>query len=269
LIVLSHGTGGGAATMAWLAETLAAHGYLVAAVNHHGNTGAEDHVALEGFVVWWDRPQDLSLVIDAVLADPRFADHVDPTRIAVAGFSVGAYSTIAAVGGQLNQQQWLDFCGQHPTSSNCKLPPEAPYTQADLDHLLAQNDRVKSAISQMGQSYRDPRFAAAFAIAPVLGPVLTASSLAAISVPVHLVVGTADDQAVPSVNAQPTAAAMPTATLELLDGVTHYSFLPRCTWLGGLARPQFCDDPPGVDRVATQQHVALSAVAFFDHVFGR
>src|SRR5256885_8472094 len=41
LIVLSHGTGGGAATMAWLAETLASNGYIVAAVNNHGNTAAE------------------------------------------------------------------------------------------------------------------------------------------------------------------------------------------------------------------------------------
>jgi dienelactone hydrolase len=35
LVVLSHGTGGGAAGMAWLAETLASNGYIVAAVNHH------------------------------------------------------------------------------------------------------------------------------------------------------------------------------------------------------------------------------------------
>src|SRR5262249_26455384 len=38
LIVLSHGTGGGAAMLSWLAEALASNGYLVAAVNHHGNT---------------------------------------------------------------------------------------------------------------------------------------------------------------------------------------------------------------------------------------
>ena len=48
LIVLSHGTGGGAAGMAWLAETLASNGYIVAAVNHHGNTAAEPSYQLQG-----------------------------------------------------------------------------------------------------------------------------------------------------------------------------------------------------------------------------
>jgi len=48
LIVLSHGTGGGAAGMAWLAETLASNGYIVAAVNHHGNTAAEPSYSFKG-----------------------------------------------------------------------------------------------------------------------------------------------------------------------------------------------------------------------------
>jgi predicted dienelactone hydrolase len=60
LIVLSHGTGGGAAGMAWLAETLASNGYIVAAVNHHGNTAAEPSYQLQGFMLWWDRARDIS-----------------------------------------------------------------------------------------------------------------------------------------------------------------------------------------------------------------
>ena len=38
LVVLSHGTGGSALQLSWLAEHLASNGYIVAAVNHHGNT---------------------------------------------------------------------------------------------------------------------------------------------------------------------------------------------------------------------------------------
>ena len=91
LIVVSHGTGGSAAGMAWLAETLAANGYLVAAVNHHGNTGFEDSTRLEGFIVWWDRPRDVSVLIDRLLADPRFGPRIDASRIGVAGFSIGGY----------------------------------------------------------------------------------------------------------------------------------------------------------------------------------
>jgi alpha-beta hydrolase superfamily lysophospholipase len=37
-VLLSHGTGGSAVQMMWLGYYLAARGYIVAAVNHHGNT---------------------------------------------------------------------------------------------------------------------------------------------------------------------------------------------------------------------------------------
>src|SRR5262249_7360202 len=37
LIMLSHGTGGSAAIVAWLGAALASRGYIVAAVNHPGN----------------------------------------------------------------------------------------------------------------------------------------------------------------------------------------------------------------------------------------
>ena len=42
LVLLSHGTGGSAVMLAWLGETLARAGYVVAAINHHGNTATED-----------------------------------------------------------------------------------------------------------------------------------------------------------------------------------------------------------------------------------
>ncbi|MFZ6876003.1 alpha/beta hydrolase family protein [Undibacterium sp. Di27W] len=105
LILLSHGTGGSAASMAWLAESLAAHGYIVAAVNHHGNTGYEDKTRLEGFVVWWDRPRDISILIDKLLADPVFGNRIDAQRIAVAGFSIGGYTALASVGGRISYTQ--------------------------------------------------------------------------------------------------------------------------------------------------------------------
>ena len=40
LVLLSHGTGGSAIQMMWLGYYLASRGYIVAAVNHHGNTAA-------------------------------------------------------------------------------------------------------------------------------------------------------------------------------------------------------------------------------------
>ncbi|MEO6824866.1 MAG: hypothetical protein ABI167_09140 [Nitrosospira sp.] len=70
LILLSHGTGGAASGLGWLGETLAANGYIVAAVNHHGNTRAEPTSMLQGTLIWWDRPRDLSVLIENLLTDP-------------------------------------------------------------------------------------------------------------------------------------------------------------------------------------------------------
>ena len=97
LIVLSHGTGGSAVGLGWLAQALAAQGYLVAAPHHHGNTAAEDTQPLQGTLVWWDRPRDLSRLIDRLLADPAWGPRIDASRIGVAGFSIGGYTALAIV----------------------------------------------------------------------------------------------------------------------------------------------------------------------------
>jgi predicted dienelactone hydrolase len=264
LVVLSHGTGGSAAGMAWLAETLAANGYLVAAVNHHGNTGFEGSARLEGFIVWWDRPRDLSVLIDRLLADPRFGPRIDASRIGVAGFSIGGYTALATVGARLSESRHRAFCAANPTSPLCVLPPEARSSAADLQKLFDTNERVKTALTHAGDSQRDPRVKAAFAIAPVMGPAMTDDSLAHIDVPVRIVVGSADDQAVPAVNGIPIAGRIPGSSVEVLTGVTHYAFLPDCTPKGRDVVKLLCADPEGMDRNELHRRVAAEAVAFFD-----
>src|SRR5260221_2071572 len=98
LIVLSHGTGGSAKIMAWLATALAAHGYVVAAVNHPGNNSLEPYKT-QGFTLWWERAKDLNVVLDLILADPTLGNRIDPGRIGAAGFSLGGYSVIELAGG--------------------------------------------------------------------------------------------------------------------------------------------------------------------------
>ena len=41
VVLISHGTGGSAAGMGWLGCRLAARGYVVLGVDHHGNTAGE------------------------------------------------------------------------------------------------------------------------------------------------------------------------------------------------------------------------------------
>lgn len=265
LILLSHGTGGAAPTLGWLAETLAANGYIVAGVNHHGNTGAEPAYRLEGFMVWWDRPRDISVLIDKLLADPRYGPRIDASRIGIAGFSLGGYTTLASVGARLSRDQWDKFCADAADDPSCKLPPEIArdHSMEEVRRLLTQDDRMKKELQRMGDAYGDPRVKSAYAIAPVLGPALVTDSLAGIRVPVRIVVGTADDQAVPATTAQPVAALIPKAELQLLPNVTHYTFLSTCNALGRTVRGQLCTDPEGVDREVVHRQVSRDALDFF------
>ena len=80
LIVLSHGTGGSALQMMWLGQYLASRGFIVAAINHHGNTGAEENYVPQAFALWWERTQDLRIAIDKLLADSQIGKRIDAKK---------------------------------------------------------------------------------------------------------------------------------------------------------------------------------------------
>lgn len=264
LVVMSHGTGGAAAQLSWLAEHLASNGYLVAAVNHHGNTAAEETYLPQGFVLWWERARDLSVVIDKLLADSRFGHRIDVSRIGVAGFSLGGYTVLTTAGARTDRNQWQRYCADEPADPGCNLPPEASFSMADIERLLKEDDSIKAAVGRSYESYRDDRVRAAYAIAPVLGPALDAQSLGDISIPVRIVVGDKDDQALPEANALPMEKAIPKAELQLLPGVAHYTFLATCNLKGRFFVRQLCKDPRGVDRHEVHQRIGADALAYFN-----
>ncbi|MEO8922852.1 MAG: hypothetical protein ABI330_08515 [Caldimonas sp.] len=145
------------------------------------------------------------------------------------------------------------------------MPPEISdkFSEADVKKMLSDNPRVKEAMSHMEDAYTDHRIRSAFVLAPVFGQVMTSSSLAAITVPVELVVGSADIQAIPSASVAPIAAAIPTVSLEVLPSVGHYTFMPVCNSRGKTYVKDLCGDADGVDRDAIHRRVGAWAVDFF------
>ena len=61
VVLMSHGTGGAAESLAWLARYLAEAGYVVLAANHHRNTGLEPYTA-EGLICWSDAVPGINLI---------------------------------------------------------------------------------------------------------------------------------------------------------------------------------------------------------------
>lgn len=99
LVILSHGYSNAPAVMTWLTENLASKGYVVAAIHHRDPdpyvVSAEKRAAPN-----FNRPVDIAFVAAALRRD--LGALIDPTRLALIGYSQGGYGVLAAGGARLD-----------------------------------------------------------------------------------------------------------------------------------------------------------------------
>ena len=261
VVLLSHGTGGSARQLGWLGCRLAARGYVAIGVDHHGNTAIEPYLA-EGFLCWWERARDLSTVLNQVSDEPQFQGRLDPTRVFAAGFSLGG-CTVLALAGALTDLDVYDAWRMEQGRSTG--PREFPDLSERVGPLLDTSAEFRASRERHGRSYRDARVKAVYACAPASSVrAFTVESLAAIDIPVGLMVGAVDTEAPPQDCAAWLAERIPGSGLTVLPGnVGHYVFLCEATELGQSSVPDICVDPPGVDRRTIHDQVAQEAVALF------
>lgn len=145
LVVFSHGSGGVRYQSYFLTEALASHGFVVAAPDHTGNTATDTLLGtpatFEQSAV--DRPLDVSVVIDALLArseDPAdpLADAIDPDRIGVTGHSFGGYTALAVAGGaqDLPTDERIDAIAPIAPAAGPRLLDEAEIQAVDVPTLV-------------------------------------------------------------------------------------------------------------------------------------
>ena len=106
LIIHSHGIVSNRTEMAYLAESLASHGYLVAATDYPLTSGSTAGGANAADVV--NQPADISFLIDSLLGmrdgQKPFSGRIDESRIGLSGYSLGGLTTYLAT----YHPAWLD-----------------------------------------------------------------------------------------------------------------------------------------------------------------
>jgi predicted dienelactone hydrolase len=265
VILFSHGFGGTARMMGWFTTVLAQQGYIVIAVDHPGNNGA-DTMTVAGATMFWDRPGDLEAALDRVKADPAIGPHLDLRRLGVAGFATGGFTALEAAGARVDLQRFQASCAAHPDDGLCKPQPEFPVTQEQAAAALAAPELAAEA-AHAGDDHSIRGVRAVFAISPVLVQAFDPASLRAMSTPVAIILGEADPVAPPHLNGGVAARAIPRAQLKALPGVGHYDFLSTCSPAARARAAPLCmaiNAPQGPTHFAALE----MALNFFASVMG-
>lgn len=262
LVLLSHGTGGSAAGLEWLARRLVDRGFVALGVNHHGNTGGEAYRA-EGFACLWERAPDLSLMLDRQKDwQGDLAGHIDTRSVFAAGFSAGAYTMMLLLGAVA---QFSQFEQSRLKPRGPRGPREFPDLADHIPSLLRTSAAFRDSWSRVSQSYRDDRIKAALVCAPgrsVRG--FSEESLKAIDRPALILVGDADDTAPVEECSKWLHARLGQSTFRVLPGgLGHYVFLPEGTPLGLSFAEHLFIDPAGIERAAVHDEIAELSGAFF------
>ncbi len=264
VVLLSHGTGGSAVSLGWLAGHLASHGFAVIGVDHHGNTASEPYRA-EGFLAWWERARHLSVALDQLSTQGPLAGRLDLDRVTAAGFSLGGYAVMALAGAVTDMRLFQAWMEQQPGPV---APPEFPDLTDRLPGLLDTDGPFRRSWERHGDSYGDPRVRRVLSLAPA--PTIrgfTLESLKAIKLPVSIAVGEADTETPLDNCAGWPHDQIPHGTLRVLrPGYGHYQFVGLGTALAQAMEPTVFADPPGVDRRVMQAEVCELAADFLSAV---
>ncbi|NOW95694.1 dienelactone hydrolase [Mucilaginibacter sp. SG564] len=252
LIMISHGTGGSRLSLEWLADALVQKGFIVAAVDHWGNT--YDHkIALE-FLKPWERPRDISFVIGSLLTQPDIKDMIDPGKIGMAGFSFGGYTAIALAGGKFD---FLSLLNYYKTIGRNEINvPEFPGISKYLD------DKDLLAVAKNPPPLYDKRIRAFFAISPALGPGFVTDK--DITAPVYIVGSQSDSMAPVKTNALRYHQLIKGSLYYINPGkIGHYVMLQEAIDDVKKEAPTYFTDDASVSRHQVHLKMDSLAVGFF------
>ncbi|WP_428244036.1 alpha/beta hydrolase family protein [Gynuella sp.] len=147
IVLLSHGYRGNWRNLNWLAANLVQDGFIVAAVDHPGTT-SRDHNPLQASQ-WWQRPKDLSRVLDWLVTESQWQPFLDSRRVAAIGHSMGGWTVMNLIGARFDRELFNRDCQKLPNPRTCGLAGEfgLDVPQPGEPDTLLKDDRIKAVVS--------------------------------------------------------------------------------------------------------------------------
>jgi predicted dienelactone hydrolase len=233
VIVFSHGLGSVRTDLRYLAEHLASHGYVVAAIEHPGSNERNTNSALQGknrlvkpeeFLL---RPQDISFVLDELekfnqTATNPLAGKLATQKVMVVGYSFGGATALALAGAELQLERLKQRCKKNL----------AMLSLGEGMQCIAQE------LPENSYQLRDTRIKQAIALNPTTSLVFGETGLTKIQVPTLILAGSADKTA-PALTEQILAFdKIPTPKwLVGVVGGTHLSVKDPSTTMDQIGKP--------------------------------
>jgi predicted dienelactone hydrolase len=262
LIVVSHGSGGNAANLAWLATRLAEAGFVIAIPNHQGSTSS-DSTPETTIPAVWERPADISALLDAVSNSPSVSALVDSSDVTVLGFSLGGLTALSLAGAQVHAAGLAKYCDDYSASMECEW--------LDKGNALIPGHVDLHAIDakRFDGLYADPRIGRFVSIDPAFALAFDLEELTRMNANVQIVNLGTDETLPTGVKADKIAAAIPGARYDMVAGAIHFDFLGECKRLGWFYVWMEGDDPVCTEtgrrsRAELHDEIAMKIIAFLN-----
>lgn len=187
----------------------------------------------------WQRPDDISRALDAILSDPEWSERIDKDRLSVVGFALGGTAAMELAGASLDSQSFVQSC-------------DAPAQGPDCAWFKSQNIAL-AAVDQieLAKPRRDTRIASVVAISPEYSAAFS-GGLSSVDAPT-LLVALDDDKALQS---DPSAHV----TQAAIAGSTVFDGFQTCTPAGPEILADDGGDPALCGASAQERHQIHDAI---------
>ncbi len=212
IIVFSHGFASVRTDMRYLAEHLASHGYIVAALEHPGSNETSTNSAIKNNTrllqpqEFLDRPKDISFVLDELEKLNQTAKNPLQGKIAtnnamIIGYSFGGGTALAIAGAEMQLESLKQSCKKNV----------ATFSLGETLQCVAQE--LPANRYQLG----DKRIKRAIALSPTTSLMFGQTGLSKLQVPTLVWAGSADK----------TVPALP-------EQIVGFNKIPSPKWLVGI-----------------------------------